>query len=540
MVLLTIVEAPRWEDDVSDVSIDSHIVRQDIAADLHGDGACSDHPSRPVSVLGDEAPVEQSLGAGGRAIAKPFSSREEVGEIGILNANFGRERADASMREYTRRNLKTSPASVLALQEGQESLAEILEAEPVPMVVGHAHIAADASAADIYERPMARYLVVMGTEHGPTCLTAVRQSLAESITRLWWWWHLDGTYRSDHGRVPARSRILICEIVWRRPLANMTRLVHANVHMHNQTAKKAKGFDEAHNNFWRELFELIQRFDVRILSGDFNMSVFLVVSKLRQMGLIIDVGAIYAWRCQANGELRSDSCGIFLIGGCRSMKLQYDIGAFSETAASSSHGNGSSLELDEFMKGQGYALTSYLPKKNVASFGETLVDMFTPSVDLRPELKNTAGLLQKWKQKRIKKEMFDPNDEFFRSGAHMPLLGFLGEVSCRSDAKLLERELKRKEKSKARMLDRKSSAGKGKSKEKNGESFFSAASGDLHGDGVVPGDREVEAADEKVQMGASASSSTWTGGRRGGVDEERSDWWSHRSSWDGWWHNRTY
>lgn len=81
MVLLTIVEAPRWEDDVSDVSIDSHIVRQDIAADLHGDGACSDRPSRPVSVLGDEAPVEQSLGAGGRAIAKPFSSREEVGEI---------------------------------------------------------------------------------------------------------------------------------------------------------------------------------------------------------------------------------------------------------------------------------------------------------------------------------------------------------------------------------------------------------------------------------------------------------------------------
>ena len=184
----------RCDDELSEVSIDSHIVRRDMTCDFHGDGVTLDTASRPVSVFGDEEPVVAALGVGGRHIQKPFASREEVGEIALLNANFGRERNDAGMREYTRRNLKGSPASVLALQEAEEPLAQMLEAEPESAVADQALPPTDdGGRVDVYERPGARYLVIMGEEHGPTCLTAVRRSLAESVTRLHWYWRLDGT-----------------------------------------------------------------------------------------------------------------------------------------------------------------------------------------------------------------------------------------------------------------------------------------------------------------------------------------------------------
>ena len=463
-------------------SLDSDQPVADIAGSLHGNGAPVG-PSRPTSVLGDDSAEEPLFGYGGRIIANPSQRRTDIGEIGILCANFGLERSGKVKRDYTRSNLKKSPATILGLQEAEEGVAQILEAtafsDPTPIIAERAEASAVAGQAEdlttveahavagqaqgcthISQRPEARFMVIMGNEHGATCLTAVRASLASEIKLLEWWWHLDGTWSDRGARKVARSRVLISEIRWRRPLANMNKLVHANIHMHHKTAKKHQGFADAHQLFFRELYLMLVRWRVRILSGDWNMSVFQVISILRQMGLIIDLGAIYPWKEVGNPATFSDSSAIFLIGGCQQIRLPFSLASFGCRGSCSggssvapadgeqdrSQGSGSIRELDVFEKGQGYDLTSYLPKDR-RQFENALQAMFIVSTDIDPQLNESQTLLPKWKQKLVRTTMFDPNDEFFRAGAHMPLLGFLGNAaSVRSNAKLLERETKRREK----------------------------------------------------------------------------------------------
>lgn len=469
-----------WATD--DDEIDSIDDPRDNEMSLHGDGVTS-MPSRPVSVRGDDDTLEQVFGYGGRVVPNPYQHRLDIGEIGVLTANFGRESRDANKRLYTRANLKASPATILGLQEAEEAVSEILasicasidqryvgQAEglttaPAPAVAGQGR-----GLTDVSQRPQASFLVIMGDEYGPTCLTAVRASMAEEINRLQWYWNMDGRWKQNGVLKVARSRVLVCEIRWRRRLANMHRLVHANVHFHHKTAKRHTGFAEAHTTFFRHLHGMIVQHDVRILSGDFNMSVFQTISILRGMGLVIDLGAIYPWKPAHVNEPYSDSSAIFLIGGCQDIRLRFSLASFGDYGGGSSssqqpvpdpavapadgdgdrsHGSGSIQELDVFEKGQGYALGSYLPK-NRRAFAETIVAMFTKTTDLDPLLKDSPHLLPRWKQKLINIEMFDPSNELFQSGAHMPLLGFLGKAPTRSDAKLTERETKRREKLKAK------------------------------------------------------------------------------------------
>ena len=72
--------------------------------------------------------------------------------------------------------------------------------------------------------------------------------------------------------------------------------------------------------------------------------------------------------------------------------------------------------------------------------------MFAVSTDINPLLLDDPNLLPKRKQKLVDLDLFDPEDAFFRTGAHMALLGFLGSVPTRSDAALLARETKNREK----------------------------------------------------------------------------------------------
>ena len=454
---------------------------------LHGDGA----PSRPATVQGDDDDVRHVFGFGGRVIEKPFQDREDVGEIGILCANFGAERADARKRQYTRDNLKASPATIIGLQEAEDGVAQILEAKPPPpplprLLEAPAVAGQTERITEVSQRPQARYLVIMGEENGATCLTAVRASLASEINRLQWWWRMDGTFKKGGKRKIARSRVLITEIKWRRPVAQMHKTVHANVHFHHQTAKKAQGLVESHAVFFQELYQMCVRHGVSILAGDFNMSVFQVISILREMGLIIDLGAIYPWKKAGEAKAFSDSSGIFLIGGCTEIRLKCSLASFglgnhgggsgSGDADGScvgpahgqndcSNGGGSIQDLEVFEKGQGYDLTAYLPKDR-EEFAKSVQEMFKVSTDIDRKLRESSDLLPRWKQKHVQREMFDPRDEFFPSGSHMPLLGFLGKNSNRSEAKLLERENTRREKLKDKYAQKGKGEGKGKGKGK--------------------------------------------------------------------------
>ena len=83
------------------------------------------------------------------------------------------------------------------------------------------------------------------------------------------------------------------------------------VHMHNELANNVHGPQKL-EQFWDWLSEKIRIYDVKVLMGDFNMSLFRVIPELRSRGLVIDLGAWYPWK-SLNGEPMSDSCGIFFV-----------------------------------------------------------------------------------------------------------------------------------------------------------------------------------------------------------------------------------
>ena len=83
------------------------------------------------------------------------------------------------------------------------------------------------------------------------------------------------------------------------------------VHMHNDLANNVFGPHKL-NNYWDWLSDKIQVFEVQVLMGDFNMSLFRVIPELRSRGLVIDLCAWYPWK-SLEGEPMSDSCGIFFV-----------------------------------------------------------------------------------------------------------------------------------------------------------------------------------------------------------------------------------
>ena len=64
--------------------------------------------------------------------------------------------------------------------------------------------------------------------------------------------------------------------------------------MHYLTAKKHAGFAATHLQLWEELASTIVEHRVRILAGDFNMSVWVVARELRQRGLPTHLAAAFA------------------------------------------------------------------------------------------------------------------------------------------------------------------------------------------------------------------------------------------------------
>ena len=105
--------------------------------------------------------------------------------------------------------------------------------------------------------------------------------------------------------------------------------------------------------------------------------------------------------------------------------------------------DGDETALLQLNAGAGYALSSYLPPggpdKVRSSFhirgcgegcGERGPAMATDDWPKLPA----------WTEKRTNIEMCDPKDVLYRGGAHMPLLGFVGNRPRRSDAAILRRE----------------------------------------------------------------------------------------------------
>jgi hypothetical protein len=169
---------------------------------------------------------------------------------------------------------------------------------------------------------------------------------------------------------------------------------------------------------------------------------YCVVPKLRELGLIANTAAWFPWVKIMDAKSQLDSCGIFLIGGVASVKLIHSYDDFAnyrgcgaanvreeKEAADGDEDDAETCPFLQFLSGQGYPSSAYLPKKD---FGSHTQAALTFKVDGAGEAGENRSL-PPCKQKRCDVELFDPDKLLFKSGVHMPLMVMLGKNSRRTE-----------------------------------------------------------------------------------------------------------
>jgi len=249
-----------------------------------------------------------------------------------------------------------------------------------------------------------RWLCLRGKEHGKSLLVACRATMLTKMKLLLWRKRADGRYidRQSKQRTQrtANSRVLVAALTLKIPWCGMSMVSVCNCHFHHLTAKKAKGFASSHTQFWDELASTIVGHSVRILAGDFNMSLWVVAREMRQRGLQITIAAAFAWAEPGASEAKSDSCGIFLLGPAASTQLLWGPSAFTSAIADDDRwydARHRHESLPRFVAGQGYVLASYLPPGGAL---RAMEETFAPSMEGR--LTNDWEVLPAAAQKNIK------------------------------------------------------------------------------------------------------------------------------------------
>ena len=280
-----------------------------------------------------------------------------------------------------------------------------------------------------------------------------------------------------------------------------------NAHLHCRTAKKdLKEGASAFRRFWDTLAKYLVSYGPRYLCGDFNMALFAVVPELRARGFQINLAAWYCWQTHLEQEVRADSCAIFRLGPCQGIRMCFDASAFGFTPPELPSNCSMVMEtlpeadgkpsekrrypVPRFTWGQGFPLGSYKPEHRPRR--EQFVHWtFAPVFD--KDSPAVAGIMEmtknrqafpfgvdtsigscswSWpedvpsKQKLISFEQFDPEKEFFKRGAHAPLMIFVGAGSETRRSKDAQRRRAANADKRGWTWERRQSTIKGKSKGK--------------------------------------------------------------------------
>ena len=337
------------------------------------------------------------------------------------------------------------------------------------------------------QRPGSKFIGIRGPEPQSSLMICARESLSSGIRLLLFHRILDGTYRPKSGQKSkvkgAVSRIMIASVKMRYfrirgggadgdEDEECDEIKIANAHLNFRTAKRdLQGGAIAYKRFWDLLAQYMATWRPTVLCGDFNMALFAVVPELRARGFEINLAAWYCWQNDYEEHVRADSCGIFRIGPCQGIRMCFDASVFGLQSANLPANCSMVMEIvrdDEGKEigkrpfavprlgflGQVHPLVCYRP--TVPARREKFVQWtFTPAFDaLSPAV---AGIMESarsdkamfpfkvdttmgstswsWpecppsKQKLASFEHFDPQRQFFKRGAHMPLMIYIGAPS---------------------------------------------------------------------------------------------------------------
>ena len=409
----------------------------------------------------------------GEETGKP-PPRGHDGHFGVLTANWGGHFGDEYLENHMNEDLKKSVCQVIGIQEAQPTCLQLMN-EPIRDGNGKGkggwHVDDPA------------FLGVHGDEPKDNSLfIGARVSIFSGIREMLFERKFDGTFNVRRREKKAVSRIMVAILKMKYFRIHggggedTDELTIANVHLHSITAKKqAKGPGGPANvlkEFYDRLAQYVIRFEARLILGDFNMQLFSVIPEMRGRGFEISLAAWYPFRLHNETMTRVDSCGIFVLGPYRGVKITFDQEVFGMSASERSADNSMVMEVlrDESgkelskkrfdietiaEKGQGYDLSSYMPKGETlkAKFVDMTFEVVVPSdtqqsavVEVRDEMKKIAKQTNlpcvdfttgestwDWspmpicRQKLVRSELFDPYKEFSKKGAHMPLMVFIGD-----------------------------------------------------------------------------------------------------------------
>ena len=440
----------------------------------------------------------------------PYNDRDDVGLMSVYQANWSGHRANAALEKHIFQDvILHNPCHIVVAQEvdtnTEMAMREVINPEGRQPLHAHASSSsgASSSAAPATAGVQPMWIVACGNEEGnvKTNLVAVRSTFATEVNVLEWHKTIDGTYKgkltkkqrdngTDKRDVNAISRVLVVEVTLKQPWSGRTTVKIANVHLHYMTAKAQGPFKLHSQRWWAGFRSIIERYDIDIVAGDFNMSLWYVVPMMRPTRVVALVsayvflqnpttvaiaegnedeassddnlhpasGSAEPRRASATAEpatessaavsrryteeeleswtpppnVHSDSCGIFLFKSATSIKRVL-------TAKSFLLGSG----LKTFVKGQGYPYTSY--RGGVDAVRETLLCSQEAFVDTRDRGVCRDIRENIWptvKERPVAFGKFDPDSLLFRSGAHAPLMVWIGDRGRRAPDKLQDREEK--------------------------------------------------------------------------------------------------
>jgi hypothetical protein len=228
-----------------------------------------------------------------------------VGNMGWLFANWGNCPHNLQMRFHINTAMKKNPAMVIGLAECGREVEENLRSrgyEGDPSAPKHS----------LESRKGYEYLTLRGDE-ASSVLVGLRTEIGNSLELLFWKRLYHGQYRtSNRGHGRAYSRLLIAKVDTDQTigfLGSSHNLLCMHLHFHLANHKWPKKLEE----FWPWFYGLTVKYGVKVLMGDFNMSMWLIIPELRRRGLIIDLAAWYPWKTEGVGEPMSDSCCMCVI-----------------------------------------------------------------------------------------------------------------------------------------------------------------------------------------------------------------------------------
>ena len=188
------------------------------------------------------------------------------------------------------------------------------------------------------------------------------------------------------------------------------------------------------------------------------MSLWVVREQLWERGIEAAVAAYYAWRLEATKEPRSDSLGLFAIGGTMGISRALPDKALTD--------KDEEVELPTFELGQGFPVPSFLGgdkavERSLAEEPPAVAGGKGSSRDYRGGGKAKGGgqqpPLPPCLQKLADGKKWDPHGELFPRGGHMPLMVWVGFEGRRSP----EARARRRAKAEKKYRERHPEEGKG-------------------------------------------------------------------------------